>query len=106
MSQLTNEPMNHPKCLLAHWSIGSLAHQVAGAQGFEPRSTDPKSGVLPLHHAPTAKPILAQDFRTRKYLPCVIGYDLFLVAKYNPIRNAINPAAVPALAARKGVREP
>ena len=24
----------------------------AGAPGFEPRSTDPKSGVLPLHHAP------------------------------------------------------
>jgi hypothetical protein len=25
---------------------------LAGAPGFEPRSTDPKSGVLPLHHAP------------------------------------------------------
>jgi hypothetical protein len=25
----------------------------AGALGFEPRSTDSKSGVLPLHHAPT-----------------------------------------------------
>src|SRR3989304_4785871 len=24
----------------------------AGAPGLEPRSTDPKSGVLPLHHAP------------------------------------------------------
>ena len=24
----------------------------AGAPGFEPRSTDPKSGVLPLHYAP------------------------------------------------------
>ena len=26
---------------------------LAGALGFEPRSTDPKSGVLPLHHAPS-----------------------------------------------------
>ena len=25
---------------------------LAGAPGFEPRSTDSKSGVLPLHHAP------------------------------------------------------
>lgn len=28
----------------------------AGAPGFEPRSTDSKSGVLPLHHAPVCDP--------------------------------------------------
>lgn len=29
------------------------AEKKAGAPGFEPGSTDPKSGVLPLHHAPS-----------------------------------------------------
>ena len=37
--------------LLLTWIIMVRAVE-AGAPGFEPRSTDPKSGVLPLHHAP------------------------------------------------------
>jgi hypothetical protein len=32
--------------------IGEIINFQAGAPGFEPRSTDPKSGVLPLHYAP------------------------------------------------------
>jgi hypothetical protein len=34
----------------------------AGAPGFEPRSTDPKSGVLPLHHAPVKNASPAERF--------------------------------------------
>lgn len=34
--------------------INSLIRIQAGAPGFEPGFTDPKSGVLPLHHAPMA----------------------------------------------------
>src|SRR5512134_3931300 len=30
----------------------AFAGFLAGAPGFEPRSTAPKAGVLPLHHAP------------------------------------------------------
>src|SRR5512138_2188870 len=29
-----------------------VSGKLAGAPGFEPRSTAPKAGVLPLHHAP------------------------------------------------------
>ena len=41
----------HPK----YW-IGNQA----GAPGFEPGSTDPKSAVLPLHHAPMTAPGYAE----------------------------------------------
>src|SRR5581483_7884081 len=39
----------------------ALGHPTTGAQGFEPRSTAPKAGVLPLHYAPTTKIILSQQ---------------------------------------------
>src|SRR6185436_19013800 len=36
---------------------------MAGAPGFEPRSTAPKAGVLPLHHAPVRRTLYHGDFR-------------------------------------------
>ena len=44
----------------------------AGAPGFEPRSTDPKSGVLPLHYAPEFGSIINHNpspFRKRRFHP-------------------------------------
>ena len=40
--------------------------KIAGAPGFEPRFTDSKSGVLPLHHAPKFVPFGTRtpDFNT------------------------------------------
>jgi hypothetical protein len=35
---------------------------VAGAPGFEPRSTAPKAGVLPLHHAPVRAKLYHKSF--------------------------------------------
>ena len=57
-----------------------LLHQgfQAGAPGFEPRFTDSKSGVLPLHHAPMSSNHSGVDFNTK---------NGFLAINVNPTRK-------------------
>lgn len=43
-----------------HKSEDVRINLLTGVQGFEPQSTAPKAGVLPLHHTPPTKIILAQ----------------------------------------------
>ena len=40
------------ECRIKRRKEAPPARELAGAPGFEPRSTAPKAGVLPLHHAP------------------------------------------------------
>jgi hypothetical protein len=44
----------YPFSHVAFFQFSHIRFQ-AGAPGFEPGSTDPKSGVLPLHHAPMSR---------------------------------------------------
>jgi hypothetical protein len=50
--QFAKKKTRRLKILLGASSLGVFKKVKAGAPGFEPRSTDSKSGVLPLHHAP------------------------------------------------------
>src|SRR5512138_2587518 len=50
--------------------LSSFRIKLAGAPGFEPRSTAPKAGVLPLHHAPVRGTLYHSDERRATPAPC------------------------------------
>ena len=56
----------------------TLENKKAGALGVEPRSTDSKSGVLPLHHAPVGT---GDNFNTK----CLADMN-----KFDFIKNRID----------------
>ena len=64
----TNPILHTPTCKHALWGekkprlCGMPEKAQTGAPGFEPRSTAPKAGVLPLHHAPMRGTLYHSDW--------------------------------------------